>query len=165
MNESLKTVLTLRNVIKICRLEHFMKVHCRDGSLRSVAGVDHVPTSELNANTTPTTSDIISYIGDAEIANSSFDDINETLVEKQYVNVPNTGTRNFTGGTRNFIASPDMIFKRPISDINVVSPTSSIQNGSAKKNGGVQVGNEPVNDISSSYATKPSLTSSTKANL
>nr|GEU82179.1 hypothetical protein [Tanacetum cinerariifolium] len=68
----------------------------------------------------------------AEIANLSFDGINETLVEKQYVNVPDTtGTRNFTDGTRNFIA----------------------------------VGNEPVNEIPSSYATKLSPTSSTKANL
>nr|GEY37439.1 reverse transcriptase domain-containing protein [Tanacetum cinerariifolium] len=129
----------------------------RDGSLRSVTGVDHVATSELNANTTPTASDVISYIGDAEIANSSFDGINATLVEKQYVNVPNTGTRNFTDWTRNFIAGPDVIFKAPISDINVVSPTSSSQNGSAKKNGGVQVGNEHVNEIPSSYATKLSL--------
>nr|GEV41869.1 ribonuclease H-like domain-containing protein [Tanacetum cinerariifolium] len=60
--------------------------------------------------------------------------------------------------------SHDMLNMGPISYINFVSPTSSSQNGSAKKNGGEQV-SEPVIEFPSSYATKLSPTSLTKADL
>ncbi|GJX07797.1 hypothetical protein Tco_0195729 [Tanacetum coccineum] len=61
----------------------------------------------------------------------------------------------------------NVINARPIPYINVVSadPTSPSENESANKNGSEQVGNEHVNKFPSSYATKLSPTSSTKANL
>ncbi|GJQ93722.1 ribonuclease H-like domain-containing protein [Tanacetum coccineum] len=58
----------------------------------------------------------------------------------------------------------NVINTRPISYINVVSPTSFAQNASSNKNGSEKVGHELVNEFPSSYANNLSPTSLTKAN-
>ncbi|GJU38334.1 hypothetical protein Tco_1191291 [Tanacetum coccineum] len=140
---------------KIRRIMHFTRNHEESKSNTSYLEDHYTPRGK----TIKQESSVIDGIGKADVVDSCVGGIG-VLVEgsKTYVTTESTGFAS----QDEHVGIPNILNTSTILYINVVNLVLASPN----KNGSEQVGNEPViNKVPSSYATKLSLTSLTKANI